>query len=84
MLYFQIIGLQAVVSYFEVLGINSISELTTSNGEPPHSNPQVFIGVMHFTLEPVSTRFYNSITSHSNSPPSSIPALASTSVMTKS
>ena len=87
--YFQILGLQALESYFEALGINTILELTTGKGKPPHGDPQVFLGMVQLTSEPVSARIYNSsgsVTSYPNSPPclSSIPPVASTSIMTKS
>jgi hypothetical protein len=57
--YYQIVGLQALVSYFEVLGINSVSELTTGKGKPPSSDPQVFLGAIQFTSESVTAKNYN-------------------------
>jgi hypothetical protein len=87
--YFQILGLQALEAYFEALGINAISELSTGKGKPPRDDPQVFVGLVHFTSEPVSARGYNSsgsVISYPNSPPclSSNPSVTSTSIMTKS
>jgi hypothetical protein len=87
--YFQITGLQALVSYFEVLGISSISELATGKGKPPHSDPQIFLSDIQFTPEPVTAKTYNtngSSVSYPNSPPwpASKPALPSTSTMPKS
>jgi hypothetical protein len=87
--YFQIQGLQALLSYLEVLGFNSISELTTGKGKPPQNDPQVFLGNIQFTSGTVPAKSYNfgdSSLSFPNSPSCllSIPSVASTSTMTKS
>jgi hypothetical protein len=87
--YFQVSGLQALVSYLEVLGISSISELTTGKGEPPQGDPQVFLGDIHFISEEVTAKSYNLGSSSISFPNSSSclpsnPTVPSSSTMTKS
>ena len=67
--YYQINGLQALVSYFEVLGINSVLELTTGKGKLPISDPQVFLGAIQFASESEAAKNYNSGSSYPNSLP---------------
>ena len=67
--YYQINRLQALVSYFEVLGINSVLELTTGKGKLPISNLQVFLGAIQFASESEAAKNYNSGSLYPNSLP---------------
>ena len=67
--YYQINGLQALVSYFEVLGINPVLELTTGKEKLPINDPQMFLGAIQFASESVTAEIYNLGSSYPNSLP---------------
>jgi hypothetical protein len=46
-------------SCIEVLGISSVSALTTDKGKPPQGSPQVFLGNIQLTSETVPAKSYN-------------------------
>jgi hypothetical protein len=48
--YDRVDHLSALQDYFDVLGIENVSELTEGNGAPPMDNPQVFLGGMGLTF----------------------------------
>jgi len=50
LLYDQVDHLPTLQDYFDVLGIEDVSELTEGNGAPPMDNPQVFLGGMGLTF----------------------------------
>ena len=78
--YDRVDHLSALQDYFDVLGIEDVSELTEGNGAPPMDNPQVFLGGMGLTFSykdspssnyPVSSRHQQpSITSSTSQRPS--------------
>jgi hypothetical protein len=55
----QVDHLDALKEYFNVLGIETVAELTAGIGEPPTDDPQVFLGhlsisILPFHLTPMS------------------------------
>jgi hypothetical protein len=58
--YYQIQHLQALNSYFEILGIQNISELPKGKGSPPREDPQIFLGAISMS-PPFSTLLQHSL-----------------------
>jgi hypothetical protein len=69
--YNQIEHLNALSAYFEVLGIEKITDLLRGTGKPPIQDPQIFIGSLSLNLPHFS--YKNSVTSHSTSPSFTLP-----------
>lgn len=44
--YYQIINLQGLNNYLELLGAQNISELPKGKGNPPQEDPQIFLGAI--------------------------------------
>ena len=60
--YYQIKHLQALSDYFELLGIQNISELPKGKGSLPQEDPQIFLGSVSMSMSsplPASIHFDN-------------------------
>ncbi len=44
--YEKISDLQALSAYFDLLGIDKVSDLPKGNGTPPHDDPQIYLGAI--------------------------------------
>ena len=69
--YEKISDLQALAAYFDLLGIDKISDLPKGNGTPPHDDPQIHLGSIASIVSPESHKspsFFQSILSFFPSP----------------
>ena len=51
--YYQITHLQALTDYLDLLGIKNISTLPKGAGQPPREDPQLFLGLVSFSPQPI-------------------------------
>lgn len=57
--HYQVNHLNALQLYFDLLGIENISQLPEGKGKPPSDDPQTFIGNIGMGVQPVDKRRWN-------------------------
>jgi len=65
--YHQVEHLNALLAYFEVMGIEKIADLPQGTGKPPRQDPQIFVGSV--SLSPLHSSYKDSATSRTTLPP---------------
>jgi hypothetical protein len=50
--------LQALIAYFDLLGIDKISDLPKGDGNPPGNDPQVYVGAVHSATHHVFSKSF--------------------------
>ncbi|KAG6913399.1 hypothetical protein DXG01_007104 [Tephrocybe rancida] len=69
MSYEQVNELNLLEPYLELVGIETISELIDGNGEPPHDDPQIYLGHLKSTHNISDEEGAQPVPSSSNIPP---------------